>query len=245
MKIKKIIIPQPAPQNNSPYDALVEKHNIEIEFTPFFKVVPVELKELKSQKIDPSHHSAIVFTSKSAIDVFFAMCEEMKFTVAETMKYICISEPIALYLQKYIVYRKRKIFFGNGTPSSIVDIVKGKHKDENFLLTATDNCNSDLVKLFKKSKLKYSVAVLLKTVFCDLSKVDIESFDVVVLYSPFDIASLLDNFPNFNPKDKVVATFGNATLKRVKELKWGSEVIAPTEKAPSIAQALSLYLEQQ
>ena len=150
MKIKKILIPQPAPVNGSPYTDIITKHKIEIDFVPFFKVEPVQSKEFRLQKINIPDFTAIVFTSRTAIDDFFNLCEELRITVPETMKYFCMSEAIALYLQKYIVYRKRKIFFGNGTPSSIIEAIGTKHKNENFLLTVADNNKSDVNKVLTR-----------------------------------------------------------------------------------------------
>lgn len=191
MKIKKILIPQPAPQNGSPYTEILTKYKAHIDFIPFFRVDPVVSKEFRMQKINIPDFTAIVFTSRTAIDAFFNLCEELRIAVPETLKYFCISEAIALYLQKYIVYRKRKIFFGNGTTASIIDAIGTKHKNENFLLTVADNNKSDVNKLFTKSKLKHSSAVLVKTVFCDLKEINIDQYDIIVFYSPSDVKSLI------------------------------------------------------
>lgn len=245
MKIKNILISQPAPINGSPYTDLIAKHKINIEFIPFFRVEPVECKEFRLQKINIIEFTCIVFTSRTTIDAFFNLCEELRITVPESMKYFCISEAIALYLQKHIVYRKRKIFFGNGTPASIIEAIGVKHKAENFLLTVADNYKSDINKLFTKSKLKHSSAILVKTVSSNLSSLDIKSYDMVVFYSPSDLKSLKENFPNFSQDKLEFATFGPATLKALKAAKLTSTIIAPTPDVPSIAKALSLYFEQK
>ncbi len=244
MKIKKILISQPEPQNGSPYTDLISKYNIEIDFIPFFRVEPVPSKEFRLQKINITDFTAVVFTSRTTIDAFFNLCEEMRVAVPETMKYFCASEAIALYLQKHIVYRKRKIFFGKGSPASIIEAIGPKHKNENFLLTVADNYKSDLNRAFTKAKLKHSSAILVRTVFSDLGKTDLSAYDMVVFYSPSDIKSLKENFPEFNPGQVEFATFGPATLKALKAEKITPAVIAPTPEAPSIAKALSLYIEQ-
>ncbi len=245
MKIKKILISQPAPLNGSPYTDFIAKHKIDIDFIPFFRVEPVQSKEFRLQKINITEFSCVVFTSRTTIDAFFNLCEELRITVPESMKYFCISEAIALYLQKHIVYRKRKIFFGNGTPASIIETIGVKHKTENFLLTVADDYKSDINRLFTKSKLKHSSAILVKTISSDLSNLDIKSYDIVVFYSPSDIKSLKENYPNFTQENLEFATFGPATLKALKAAKLSSSVIAPTPEAPSIAKALSLYFEQK
>lgn len=245
MKIKNILISQPEPTNGSPYTDIISKHKVNIDFVPFFRVEPLQAKEFRLQKINILEHTAVVFTARTAIDAYFKICEELRITVPETMKYFCVSEAIALYLQKYIVYRKRKIFFGNGSTSSIMDTIGAKHKNETFLVAVADNTKNDIHKLFVKSKLKHNCAVLVKTVNSDLSTLDIKSYDMIVFYSPSDIKSLQENFPEFEQKDTQFATFGPATAKALKTAKLNSTVVAPTPEAPSIAKALSLYLEQK
>lgn len=180
MKISNILISQPAPANNSPYVELISKYGVTIDFQPFFRVEPLNAKEFRTQKINIMDFTAIVFTARTTIDAFFRICEELRITVPETMKYFCNSEAIALYLQKHIVYRKRKIFFGNGTTSSIIDTIGTKHKDETFLLATADNVKGDLHKLFTKSKLKHDSAAFIKTINSDLSGVDLSKYQLVV-----------------------------------------------------------------
>ncbi len=245
MKIKKILISQPEPANGSPYTELISKYKVGIDFIPFFRVEPLVAREFRLQKINILEHTAVVFTSRTAIDAFFKISEELRITIPETMKYFCVSEAIALYLQKYIVYRKRKIFFGNGTVSSIIDTISAKHKHEYFLLTVADNCKTDLNKVFIKSKLKHSSAILVKTVNSDLSKLNIDSYDMVVFYSPSDVKSLNENFPDFKQINIQFATYGTTTLKALKAAKLNANVVAPTPEAPSIAKALLNYFEQK
>ena len=243
MKIKNILISQPEPTNGSPYSDLISKHKINIDFIPFFRVEALSAKEFRMQKVSIPEATAVVFSARSAIDAFFKICEELRITIPETMKYFCISEAVALYLQKYIVYRKRKIFYGNGTNSSIIDLVGSKHKNENFMLAAADNCKTDLHKLFVKAKIKHTTAVFVKTVNSDLSTINLENYDFLVFYSPSDVKSLQENFPDFTQKDLKFATFGTGTLKALKAAKLSAEVTAPTPEVPSIAKALQLYLE--
>ena len=246
MKTRKILISQPAPANNSPYTELVSKYGIDIDFIPFFHMEPLHGREFRLQKINILNYTAVVLTSRTAIDAFFKICEEMRIAIPETMKYFCVSEAIALYLQKYIVYRKRKIFFGGGMISSIIDTIGTKHKGENFLLAVADNgSKADLVKTFAKSKLKHTPATMVKTVYSDLRAVDINSYDMLVFYSPSDIKSLKENFPNLNCSLIQFATYGQTTLKALKAEKLTPTVIAPTVEAPSIAKALSIYFEQK
>ncbi|MFA6335298.1 MAG: uroporphyrinogen-III synthase [Bacteroidales bacterium] len=245
MKIKKILISQPAPTNGSPYTELISKYKLNIDFVPFFKVEALQAKEFRLQKVNILDHSAVVFTARTSIDSFFKICEEMRIVVPETMKYFCVSESIALYLQKYIVYRKRKIFFGNGTNASIVETIGVKHKNEKFLLCVADSSKADINKIFVKAKLKHTSAVFVKTVYSNITTLDIGSYDMLVFYSPSDIKSLQENFPGFKQNTIQFATYGPATLKALKTAKLTSAIVAPTPEAPSIAKALSIYFEQK
>ncbi|MEF9930741.1 MAG: uroporphyrinogen-III synthase [Bacteroidales bacterium] len=245
MKISNILISQPAPASNSPYAELISKYGLNIDFKPFFRVEPLNAKEFRAQKINILDFTAIVFTARTTIDAFFHLCEELRINVPETMKYFCNSEAIALYLQKHIIYRKRKIFFGNGTTASIIETIGIKHKDENFLLATTDNLKGDIHKLFTKAKLKHDSAAFIKTINANLSDVDLTKYQLLVFYSPSDIKSLIENFPEFKPKGLHFATFGTSTAKAMKAAKLKSTIIAPTPQAPSIAKALSLYFEKK
>jgi len=245
MKIKKILISQPPPSNGSPYTELISKYKLSIDFVPFFRVEALQAKDFRMQKVNILDHSAVIFTSRTSIDAFFKICEDIRIVVPETMKYFCVSEAIALYLQKYIVYRKRKIFFGNGTNASIVETIGPKHKNENFLICVADSCKSDIHKIFVKAKLKHSSGVFVRTVYSDISKMDITDYDMLVFYSPSDIKSLQESFPDFKQNSIQFATYGQATLKALKSAKLSSTIIAPTPEAPSIAKALSIYFEQK
>ena len=245
MKVKNILISQPAPQNSSPYSDIIAKFGVNVDFHPFFRVETLSAKEFRLQKINILDFTAIVFTARTTIDAFFRLCEELRITVPETMKYFCVSEAIALYLQKHIVYRKRKIFFGNGTAASIIESIGQKHKEENFLLATADSNKADLHKLFVKAKLKHDSAVFIKTINSDLSQLDLKKYQIVVFYSPSDVNSLQENFPEFEQKDLMIATFGPATAKAVKAAGLETTIAAPTPEAPSIAKALTLFLEKK
>lgn len=245
MGIKNILISQPAPVNGSPYTDLIGKHGLSIDFHPFFKVESVNVREFRAQKVNILDYTAIVFSSRTAIDAFFKLCEETRVTVPETMKYFCQSEAIAVYLQKYIVYRKRKIFFGTGTIASVIDSIGAKHKAENFLIVCTDALKPDVNKLFVKAKLKHGSAVMVKTVNCDLSDIKLDDYQMLIFYSPADIRSLKENCPDFEQKEMLLATYGPSTAKAAKEAGLKIEIEAPTAEAPSIAAALQLYFDKR
>lgn len=243
-KIKNIIISQPEPSAGSPYTDIINRFNINISFLPFFRVEPVDIRDFRAQHISIPEHTAIVFTAKSAIDSFFKMCELTRFTVPETMKYFCTTDSIANYLQKYIVYRKRKIFPCKGTTASIIEAIGTKHKDEKFLLTVTDAAKPELVRMFSKAKLNFHVGTFCRTVNSDLTSIDLSAFQMMVFYSPSDIKSLFEQKPDFIQDDLLIATFGPATAKAAKAAGLKIEIEAPTPEYPSIAQALLTYLDK-
>ena len=241
--IKNILISQPEPAN-SPYTELVSKYGLSIDFHPFFRVEPLSAKDFRAQRINILDHTAIVFTSKATIDAFFKLCEDLRITVPETMKYFCASEGVAMYLQKYIVYRKRKISFGNGTLSSIIDAIGTKHKDEVFLIATAETVVADLPTLFKSAKLKYNTAVFVRTVNSDLTSFDLSKYQMMVFYSPADVRSLLANYPDFKQDKMLIATYGPATAKEVEKAGLKSVIAAPAPQMPSIAKALEMYLSK-
>ncbi len=246
MKITNILISQPAPQNSSPYTDLISKYKVNIDFFPFFKVEPLNAKEFRAQKINILDFTAIVFTAKTTIDAFFKLCEELRITVPETMKYFCNSEATAVYLQKHIVFRKRKIFYGNGTTASIIETIGSKHKDEKFLIAATaDNIKGDLHKLFSKTKFKFESAAFVKTIYSDLKEIDLSKYQIAVFYSPSDVKSLQENIPDFQQNELQIATFGPAAAKAVTAAGLNVNITAPTPEAPSIAKALMLHLQKE
>ena len=246
MKISNILISQPAPQNSSPYTELQSKYKVNIDFMPFFKVEPLSAKEFRAQKINILDFTAIVFTAKTTIDAFFKLCEELRITVPETMKYFCNSEATAVYLQKHIVFRKRKIFYGNGTTASILDAIGSKHNDEKFLIAATaDNVKGDLHKMFSKTKYKFESAAFVKIIYSELKEIEMDKYQIAVFYSPSDVKSLQENFPEFEQKELQIATFGPAVAKAVSAAGLTANITAPTPEAPSIAKALMLHLQKE
>jgi len=242
MTVKRILIAQPSPNGNSPYAELIQKHKLEIDFEPFVHVEGLPVKEFRAQRIDILAHTAIVFVSRTGIDHFFRLCEEMRITVPETMKYFCMTEAIALYLQKYIIYRKRKIFFGKGTIESVIASIGTKHKAEHFMLALANNSKPEFAKAFEKARMKHTKAVLYCTVDCDLTKIKLSRYNMLVLYSSADVKSLTNNFPSFQQGNMLLAAFGPSTLKALKAAKLKAVIQAPTPEAPSMAKALELFL---
>jgi len=245
LKIKKVVISQPEPQNEkSPYMELAQKYGLKIDFRPFIHVEGVTSKEFRQQKINILDHTAVIFTSKTAVDHFFRICEEVRVTVPETMKYFCITESVALYLQKYIVYRKRKIFYGNNTFADLLEIMQ-KHKEEKYLLSLSDVHKPEIPKSLDKAKIKYTKAIFYKTVSSDLSDLrDDFPYEMIVFYSPNGIKSLHDNFPNFEQKEIVIGAFGASTAKAVKDAGLRLDVTAPTPTCPSMTHALDVFLKE-
>lgn len=244
LKIKKIIVSQPDPQSEkSPYLELISKHNLKVDFRPFIQVEGISSKDFRQQKVDILQHTAIIFTSRTAIDHFFRICEEVRVTVPETLKYFCITESVALYLQKYIVYRKRKIFFGQGTFAMLMDTIL-KHKTEKFLVPLSDVHKAEIPKSLDKAKVKYTKAILYRTISSNLSDLNGMDYDMIVFYSPSGIKSLFANFPEFNQGDIKIAAFGPTTAKAVKDYKLRLDVQAPTPSCPSMTQALDEYIKK-
>lgn len=243
LKIKKILVSQPEPQSEkSPYLELAHKHNLKFDFRPFIRIEGVAAKEFRQQKVDILEHTAVIFTSKTAIDHFFRVAEEMRITVSETMKYFCITESVALYLQKYIVYRKRKIFYGNNTFQDLMEVIH-KHKEEKFLVPLSDVHKPEIPKTLDKAKLKYNKVILYKTITSDLSDLGM-NYDVLVFYSPNEIKSLFDNFPSFDQGEIKVAAFGPTTAKAVKDGGLRLDIQAPTPLCPSMTQALEEFIKK-
>ena len=243
MEIKRVLISQPEPSGASPYTDLISKWGLTIDFRPFFRVEGVSVRDFVAQRVTILDYTAIVFTSRLAIDSFFHICEQTRVNVPETMKYFCQSEAIAVYLQKYIVYRKRKIFFGAGTVASMVESIGAKHRNENFLIACTDSLKPEVNKLFTKEKLKHGSAVFVRTVSNDLRDIDLHSYQLLAFYSPSDVRSLQESFPEFQQGDLLFATYGPSTARAMEEAGLQVEIKAPSPQAPSIAEALSNYLE--
>src|SRR5574344_1109204 len=240
MKISKILISQPEQAGGKPhYTNLVNKYGVAIDFRPFFRLEPLSLREFRIQRINIPDYTAIVFTAKASIDAFFQLCEEQRYKVPESLKYFCIGENIAYYLQKHIVYRKRKIFFGDGTFDSIVkNAVNEKHRDENFLIATADHLRPEWSKMFEQAKLKHSSAVFVKVVNSDLRATDLSKYQLIAFYSALDVASLKENFPAYKQGDTMFVTFGNSAQKAMQEAKLKTTLAGPVAAYPSMASAI-------
>ena len=245
MAIKNILISQQPPRVSAPYEALSEKFGVKIDFKPFFLIEPLSAREFRAQHINILDFTAIVFSSRHAIDAFFNLSEELRIRIPETMKYFCTTEAVAMYLQKHIVYRKRKIFYGDGTPASLVGLIGPKHAGENFLIVTSDSSNSaPLTRLFDEKKLAYKTAVFVKSVSQDLKDVDFSAYELAVLYNPADVKSLYENFPEFQQGSLKFISYGKSIVKAMEEAGLSIEIQAPTPEVPSAAKAIELYLSR-
>lgn len=243
-KIKKILVSQPEPQNKkSPYFDLAEKHNLKVDFRPFIHVEGISTKEFRKSKISLTEHTAVIFTSKTAIDHYFRIADEMRVTISDSMKYFCKSESIAYYLQKYIVYRKRKIFFANGSLSDLIDVMV-KHKTEKFLVPVSNAHKEEIPVILEKNKFNFTKTILYKTECSDLSDLADVNYDVLVFYSPSGIKSLLQNFPDFEQNNTKIASFGDKTAMAVKEAGLRLDIKAPDPQAPSMTMAIENFIKE-
>jgi uroporphyrinogen-III synthase len=242
LKVKSILVTQPKPETEkSPYFDLAKKFNIKIDFRPFIHVEGVPASEFRKTKINILDHTAVILTSRNAVDHYFRMCNEMRIPISDNMKYFCISESTAYYLQKYVVYRKRKIFFGKQTFNDLMDVIK-KHKDETFLLPVSDIHKAGITEVLKKSNIKFTKAIFYNTVCSDLSDLADVNYDILVFFSPADINSLYKNFPDFKQNVTRIAAFGSTTVKAAQAEGLKVDIPAPTPGAPSMTMALEQYI---
>ena len=245
MAIKTILVSQPKPEGDkSPYYDLAEKYKLKIDFRPFIRVEGVSAQEFRTQRVNIPEHTAIILTSKAAIDHFFRMAEETRYTVPDTMKYFCISEAVAYYLQKYVSFRKRKIFFGKQTIEDLVEVMK-KHKKEKFLLPCTDILRDKIPETLEQHNIPFTKAMLYKTVASDLSDLEDVYYDILVFFSPGGIESLFKNFPDFKQNNTAIAAFGPTTANAVLKNNLRLDVHAPMPNAPSMTAALELFVKEQ
>ncbi|PKG53634.1 uroporphyrinogen-III synthase [Olleya sp. 1-3] len=244
MKVKTILVSQPEPKiENSPYFDLSEKQKVKIDFRPFIHVEGVPSKDIRQQKVDLNNYTAIILTSRNAVDHFFRVAEEMRFKVPDSMKYFCQSEAVAYYLQKYVVYRKRKIYVGKRNFADLSPLIK-KYKDEKFLLPTTDKLKPEVPEILNGLKINWKEAVFYKTVISDLSDLENVTYDILVFFSPSGIESLFHNFPEFKQNDTKIAVFGNTTIKAVEEKGLRVDIAAPTPETPSMTMALQKYIDK-
>lgn len=242
LKVKTLLVSQPKPEGDkSPFLDLAKKCNVKIDFRPFIQVEGVSSQDFRKDKVNISEHTAVIMTSRNAVDHYFRMCQEMRVTVPETMKYFCVSESTAFYLQKYVLYRKRKIFHGKQTVIDLMEVIK-KHKTENFLLPCSDVAKEEIADKLDEVKIKYTKAVMFRTVAADLSDLANVNYDILVFFTPAGIRSLFKNFPKFKQNKTRIACFGPATAKAVKEAGLNLDIHAPSPKAPSMSMALEQYI---
>jgi len=243
LSIKTILVSQPKPSSDkSPYFDLAEKYNLKIDFRSFIHVEGVDAQEFREQKVDLNDHTAVILTSKTAVDHYFRIAEEMRFSVPDSMKYFCISEAIAYYLQKYVPYRKRKIFHGRQTIVDLVDTLK-KHKKEKFILPCTDILRDRIPTTLNDNNINFSKAVLYRTVASDLSDLENVFYDMLVFYSPGGIESLLKNFPDYKQNNTIIAAFGPTTANAIVKNKLRLDLHAPQPNAPSMTGAIENFVK--
>ncbi|MBN2172823.1 MAG: uroporphyrinogen-III synthase [Bacteroidales bacterium] len=246
MKVKNILVSQPEPVDleKSPYGELSAKYKVNIEFRKFIKIEGVTASEFRKDKVYIQDHSAIIFTSRNAVDHFFRIAKEMRIEIPDTLKYFCISEATAFYLQKYVQFRKRKIFSGKQNFEDLLDLIK-KHQEEKFLLPCSDIHKLSLTKMLEAAKIKYNRAVIYKTLASDLSDVKIGNYDMIVFFSPAGVTSLFKNFPDFKQNSTLIGAFGPTTLKAAKDNGLKVNIAAPTKTALSMTVAIEQYLQQE
>lgn len=244
MKVKTILVSQPEPKvENSPYFDLQQKHKVKIDFRPFIHVEGLSAKDIRSQKIDLNNFSAIILTSKNAVDHFFRAAEEMRYKVPEDLKYFCQSEAIAYYLQKYVVYRKRKIYVGQKDFADMTTLFK-KYKEEKYLLPGSDQLNFDIPQTLNALKLNWTQGIFYNTVMSDLSDLADVQYDILAFFSPTGIKSLFKNFPDFKQNDTRIAVFGSTTQKEALDNGLRIDILAPTPETPSMTMALEKYVAE-
>jgi uroporphyrinogen-III synthase len=243
LKVNSILITQPKPDTDrSPYFDLAKRFDIKLDFHPFIRVEGLAGKEFRKQRIDITEYSAIIFTSRNAVDHFFRICEELKVKVSQDMKYFCITEAVALYLQKFILYRKRKVFFSaDGSSQGLLDVI-GKHKNEKYILPISDSTKNDITQYLVKHNIKYAEVTLYRTVSNDITTAMKSPYDLIVFFSPYSVQTLFDFDPSFKQNGTLIGAFGPTTSKAVEDCGLRLDVKAPAVNAPSMVSALELFL---
>jgi len=244
--VKKILITQPRPDSDkSPYFELARKYSLELEFCPFIRLEPIPAKEFRKQKIEISDYTSVIFTSRNAIDHFFRICEELKLSVSQDTKYFCITEAVALYLQKFILYRKRKVFYGaDGTNKSLFDVINKHRENESFLYPCSENQqDNEIVNWLKSNKCEFQTPYMYRTISNeDARKIDTHNYDVICFFTPSGVKSLFDNFPGFQQNGTFLGAFGNNTSKAILEAGLQVHIKAPEPQVPSMVAALDKFL---
>ncbi|MEE2953855.1 MAG: uroporphyrinogen-III synthase [Bacteroidota bacterium] len=242
-KVKSILISQPKPEGKSPYMQIQRKYKLKIDYRPFIQVEEITALEFKKQRISILNHDAVIFSSKHAMDHYFGMCEKMRIRVPDAMKYFCVSEVIAHYLQNFITYRKRKIFIGEQTFASLIPLMQ-KHNESKFLFPCSDILKKRINKSMDDSGLEYTKAEMYRVICSDLTDLKSVSYDILVFFSPTDIKSLYENFPKFQQNNTRIAVFGPSTLQSVKDHNLIADIIVPNKNAPSMSMALDQYIRE-
>lgn len=243
MKVKTILVSQPTPGENSPYFEVVEKHKVKIDFRSFIHVEGVDTRDVRHQKIDITQYTAIILTSRNAVDNFFRIAEEMRYTVPIELKYFCLSEAVANYLQHHIVYRKRKIYVGERTIADLTKVIR-KHKEEKFLLPTSDQLKAEIPEALNEAGINWDRIILYRTVASDLSDLKDVYYDILVFFSPIGIESLFKNFPDFQQNNTRIAAFGKVTQDAARNAGLVINIEAPTKEAPSMTAALDNYIKE-
>lgn len=243
--IRSILVSQPKPQGRSPYDAISKKHKVAIDFVPFIEVEGVSLKEFRKARINPNHYSCVIFMSRNAMDHFFRICADLRVTMSQETKYFCKSEAIALYLQKHIQYRKRKVFFGDGTIKSFKELLLKYKKSGKILFICSDKNKGSIPAFLTENEFEFKEAILFKTVPTDLSEFDVSTFDLMAFFSPYGVQSLLHNFPKYKQKDTRIAAFGPQTCQAVEDAGMRLDLQVPSKEYRSMSEAISRYIENQ
>jgi len=243
--VKKILITQPRPDSDkSPYFELARRHSVELEFFPFIRLEPIPAKEFRKQKIEIAEYSSVIFTSRNAIDHFFRICEEMKLNISQDTKYFCITEAVALYLQKFILYRKRKVFYGaDGTNKSLFDVINKHKENETFLYPCSENQqDNEIVNWLKNNRCEFQTPFMYRTISNDVTKLETHSFDVICFFTPSGVKSLMDNFPGYNQNGTFIGAFGSNTSKAIQDAGLQLHIKAPEPQVPSMISALDKFL---
>ena len=244
MRVKYILVTQPKPETEkSPYFALAKKFSLKIDFCPFVRVEPISATRFRKEKINIPDYPAVIFTSRNAVDQFFRMCTELRLTPPETTKYFCLSDSVAYYLQKYVIFRKRKIFFGRQTVEDLLSVIR-KHQEEKYLVPCSDTPKQRVLEVLKERGLNFKKAVIYKALCADLSEINIRQYDVLVLFSPLDVKALQKNFPKFRQSSLRIAAFGPAVSQAVSKAKLRLDIMAPIPGASSMPIVLEQFLRK-
>ena len=241
--IKTILISQAKPENDkNPYNELCRKYKVEIEFKPFIQLVGIENREYRRYKINPLSFEAVVFTSRNIIEHFFSLCESLRIRMPDETKYYCMTESVALYLQKYILYRKRKVFFGDGSlPNFFKTLMHHKNEGEKFLIPCADIHKSDIPGFLKNNNIPFAEAMILKTIPVELKKKDF-NFDAIIFFGPTSVNSMIHSFPDYKQRNQVIGGFGPLTLQAIEDAKLRCDIVAPSVESPSMIMAIEKYI---